>query len=131
MSFDYSRSLDTATRLIGRYGAPLVIRRNGPSGGPNYAPSRASALFLEVLAVRDTRKIWDREAKVSIESVSFLVQAKTSLTVEKGNKMMFTGAAAFMLNPQEGLFVPEFSVLSISPLSPGGVVLFYQIEVES
>lgn len=131
MSFDYSRSVATATRLIERYGAPLAIRREGTSGGPAYEPSRASPEFLPAVGVRNNRRIYDREAKITVERVVFMVKASSGLVVTKGDKLMFSGASSFLANPQQGAFVAEYSIISIEPLSPGDTVIHYEIVVES
>ncbi|NKJ04110.1 hypothetical protein [Rhizobium sp. SG741] len=114
-AFDYGKTRATAERLIAKFGQKGSLRRINNSG-PDYDPVQASddfpCSFVDLdqsqAHVADTLiQRGDRMVYISTEGLS--------ITPTLADKMLIGGV--------------EHAIVDIQPLSPGGTVVFWQLQV--
>ena len=112
--FDYSRSRATAERLIARFGMPGAIRRAVPTG-TSYDPDLADTDYACQLVVMNYE---DREVDGTLILASdkkiYASTAGLPITLERSDKIVASGVA--------------YSIEKLKPLSPGGVIVFWEVQ---
>lgn len=126
MTFDYSRSVQTANRLIERFGQTLALRREGDSAGPSYEPVREAPTFHKLIGVEVDGSIVD-DTGVRRPVKSWLIRVAEGLKPQSGDKLMVSGAANFLLSPRDANYRADVSVGEVKAISPGGVTVLYQV----
>lgn len=117
--FDYSRIVDSANRLIDRFGRGLSIRRAGGETGPAYDPvfeppsdhpCRGVVLSYDSKEIDGTLiRTNDRKVYISVAGLDIVPTASDLLN--SGGEVM--------------------SILSVKPLAPGDVTVLYEIQARS
>jgi len=112
-TFDYTHARSTAARLIAKFGTPGTIRRQARSG-PAYDPIVITTDYPCTIVVLDYE---DRKVDGTL--------------VRRTDKMIYLAAENLAITPTEAdtvLAGEAFSIVSIRPLSPAGVTVFYEIQ---
>lgn len=115
-SFDYSRSQQTATRLIDRFGSAATLKRPN-SSGPAYAPVEGTPTSYAVtVVVNDYRnaeidgtRVQSGDKKVTIAKGSLAIEPTTSDTLVIGGV--------------------DHAIVEVRPLNPGGTVVLWTLQV--
>lgn len=113
-TFDYARSRATAERLIARFGMTGAIRRSTQSG-PTYDPVLTDTDYACQLVVMNYE---DREVDgtliLSTDKKLYVSTAGLPITLERSDKIVAGGVA--------------FSIEKLKPLSPAGVIVFWEVQ---
>jgi hypothetical protein len=116
MAFDYAEMVAVAEELIAEFGMPGAIRRQTNSG-PAYDPSIIETDYPCMLAVLEYE-----DSKVD------------GTLIRRTDKMIYLSTAGLSITPVESdkvLADRAFSIISLKPLSPAGVVVFWEIQARS
>lgn len=114
-AFDYDKAQATAERLIAKFGQKAVLRRI-TSAGPDYDPVQTSEDFPCSLVDLD-----QSQAHVA------------DTLIQRGDRMVYLSTEGLSINPtlSDRLLVGgvEHAIVDIQLLSPGGTVVFWQLQV--
>lgn len=114
MSYDYGKARATAIKLIAKFGTAGVLRRTTDIG-TSYDPTQATTDYLCQLVTLEydladtngtTIRQTDRLIYLSVSGMPDDIAASDTIIAEG----------------------QEYSIVNVSPLSPGGTVVFYQIQ---
>lgn len=112
--FNYTRARATAERLIAKFGRSAALRRTTNSGTA-YAPTRTPVdhpCRCAVLAYADT--------------------AIDGTRIKASDKQIYLSTAGLTIEPTTAdeivLDAVAHSIVAVKPLSPGGVVVFWEIQ---
>jgi len=110
----YARLQATAERLIAKFGQVGAVRRSTQSG-PSYDPVMTDTDYACQLVVMNYE---DREVDgtliLSTDKKLYVSTAGLSITLERSDKIVADGVA--------------FSIEKLKPLSPAGLIVFYEIQ---
>lgn len=113
-TFDYAKSRATAERLIAKFGMAGTIRRS-VSSGPSYDPVITDVDYACQLVVLDYE-----DSKVD------------GTLIRKSDKMIYISTAGLTITMSESDKViadgKEYAVEKLKPLSPAGLVVFYEVQ---
>lgn len=115
-AFDYSRSVATADRLIKRFGQSGFLRRftsTGPPSNPTQTPANHAATFA-VLAY--TNRQIDGTRILATDQLVYLSAVGLAVTPKLTDKLV--DAAGVVYN-----------IILITPFSPAGTVVYYEIQI--
>ncbi|MGY5775598.1 hypothetical protein [Rhizobium sp. LEGMi135b] len=114
-AFDYERTRATAARLIAKFGQKGTLRRI-TNTGPDYDPAQTGEDFDCSLVDLD-----QSQAHVA------------DTLIQRGDRMVYLSTEALSITPTlaDRLLIggTEHSIVDIQPLSPGGAVVFWQLQV--
>lgn len=114
-AFDYDNARTTAERLIAKFGQKGTLRRI-TSTGPDYDPVQTSEDFACSLVDLD-----QSQAHVG------------DTLIQRGDRMVYLSTEGLSIAPTlaDRLLIggTEHSIVDIQPLSPGGTVVFWQLQV--
>lgn len=113
-SFDYARIRATAARLIAKFGQAGAIRR-ATTSGPAYDPETVTtdhACQLAVMQYTDDKI--DGTLIMRGDKLTYLSTAGLSIEPSTADKLMIGGE--------------EHAIVNVKPLSPAGLVVFYEIQ---
>lgn len=114
-AFDYDRTRATAERLIAKFGQKGSLRRIS-SAGPNYDPVQTNEDFACSLVDLDQSQVHVADTLVQRgDRIVYLSTDGLSITPTLADKVLIGGV--------------EHSIVDIQPLSPGGTVVFWQLQV--
>lgn len=114
VGFDYADARATAERLIRRFGQPGTLRRV-TSSGPDYDPVHTVEDFACVLVALDyDQEFVDNTLILSGDRMVYLSTEALAVTPALTDTLQIGGAA--------------HAVISITPLSPAGTVVFWQVQ---
>lgn len=114
-AFDYGKTRATAERLIAKFGQRGSLRRVVNSG-PDYDPVQTSEDFLCSLVDLDQSQVHVADTLVqSGDRMVYLSTEGLSITPTLPDKVLIGGV--------------EYAIVDIQPLSPGGTVMFWQLQV--
>lgn len=120
-AFDYARSRATADRLIKRFGQAGAIRRSVTTGGQSWNPGSGSTVTTDYPC---TLVLLDYSAR---EIDGSLIRAT--------DKRVLIAKADLMIEPlqSDGLVIggKAYSIMNVSPLSPGGTVVLYEVQARA
>lgn len=114
-AFDYDKARATAARLITKFGQKGSLRRIA-SAGPDYDPVQTSEDFA--CSFVDLDRSQAHVADTLIQRGDRMVYLSTeglSITPTLADKVLIGGI--------------EHAIVDIQPLSPGGMVVFWQLQV--
>ncbi|NLR96623.1 hypothetical protein HGP17_07230 [Rhizobium sp. P38BS-XIX] len=115
VAFDYDRTRATAARLIARFGQKGSLRRI-TNTGPDYDPVQTSEDFDCSLVDLD-----QSQAHVA------------DTLIQRGDRMVYLSTEGLSITPMlsDRLLIGgvEHAIVDIQPLSPGGTVVFWQVQV--
>lgn len=115
MTFDYSRAVATASRLINRFGQTATLTQETRSGSA-HDPS-----------ITET----DHTVKVAVMNYSTMEVNGTS--VEATDRKVYLSTEGLSVTPsiddKMTIGGQEHQVIAVSPLSPAGTVVFYELQV--
>lgn len=114
-AFDYDKARVIAERLIAKFGQKAVLRRI-TSAGPDYDPVQTSEDFPCSLVDLDQ------------------TQAHVADTlIQRGDRMIYLSTEGLSITPTlaDTLLIGgvEHAIVDLRPLSPGGTVVFWQLQV--
>lgn len=114
-AFDYDRTRVTAERLIATFGQKGSLRRVA-NAGPDYDPVQTSEAFACLLVDLDHN------------------QAHLAETlIQRGDRMVYLSTEGLSITPTlaDRLVIGdiEHAIVDIQPLSPGGTIVFWQLQV--
>lgn len=114
-TFDYGNARVTAERLIAKFGQRGSLRRIVNSG-PDYDPVQANEDFACSLVDLD-----HSQAHVG------------DTLIQRGDRIVYLSTAGLSITPTLADKVligdVEHSIVDLQPLSPGGTVVFWQLQV--
>ncbi|AYG66763.1 MULTISPECIES: hypothetical protein [unclassified Rhizobium] len=114
-AFDYDRTRATAERLITKFGQKGSLRRISNSG-PDYDPVQASEDFPCSFVDLD-----QSQAHIA------------DTLIQRGDRMVYLSTEGLLITPTLSdrllIGVVEHAIVDIQPLSPGGTVVFWQMQV--
>ncbi|MFT4184435.1 MAG: hypothetical protein QM636_21245 [Rhizobium sp.] len=114
-AFDYDRMRATAERLIAKFGQTGSLRRIA-NAGPDYDPVQTSAAFACLLVDLD-----HSEAHVA------------DTLIQRGDRMVYLSTEGLSITPTlaDRLVIGgvEHAIVDVQPLSPGGTVVLWQLQV--
>ncbi|MBN8951444.1 MULTISPECIES: hypothetical protein [unclassified Rhizobium] len=114
-AFDYDRARATAARLIAKFGQKGSLRRT-TNAGPDYDPVQTSEDFDCSLVDLD-----QSQAHVA------------DTLIQRGDRMVYLSTEGLSITPMlsDRLLIGgvEHAIVDIQPLSPGGTVVFWQLQV--
>lgn len=114
MTFDYARSKATAERLIARFGQPATLRQI-VNIGTEYAPTQITT-NTTITVVDQNQRVRDAAGVLTSETRrTLLVSTAAGVTPAKAGKVQIGGK--------------WHEVAQVSPLSPGGTVIFWEIDL--
>jgi len=115
VAFDYDRARATAARLIVKFGQKGSLRRV-TSTGPDYDPVQANADFACSLVDLDQSQLHVADT-----------------LIQRGDRMVYLSTQGLSIEPTlaDRLLIGgvEHAIVDIQPLSPGGVAVFWQLQV--
>jgi hypothetical protein len=127
-TFNYARSINTADRLIKKFGQLGAIRRTIAGGGPSRNPGPATFEFYRVsLAVLeyDVREVdgtnilsTDKQVYVSVKGFSLVIEPSKDAVVLGG-----TWVAAQYQGGQVMTIIPP-----VKQLNPAGINVFWELQ---
>lgn len=126
MTFDYSRSVATANKLVERFGQTIALRREGDSAGPGYEPTREHATFHKLIGVEIEGTVLD-DTGIRRPVKSWLIRVAEAVQPKSGDKLMLAGSLSFLANPTEANYRTDVSIGEVKAINPGGVVVLYQV----
>ena len=114
-AFDYAKTRATAERLIAKFGQQAQLRRITNSG-TDYDPVQTSQDFACMLVNLD------------------YMQAHIGDTlIQRGDRMVYLSIEGLSITPTlaDKVLIGgiEHAIIDIQPLSPGGTVVFWQLQV--
>ncbi|ENN87830.1 hypothetical protein RHSP_47807 [Rhizobium freirei PRF 81] len=114
-AFDYGKARVAAERLIAKFGQKAVLRRI-TSAGPDYDPVQTSEDFPCSLVDLD-----QSQAHVA------------DTLIQRGDRMVYLSTEGLSVTPTLADRVliggAEHAIVDIQPLSPGGTIVFWQLQV--
>ncbi|MFK0163498.1 hypothetical protein [Rhizobium sp. NPDC090279] len=114
-AFDYDRTRATAARLIAKFGGKGSLRRISNTG-LDYDPAQTSEDFACSLVDLD-----HSQAHVA------------DTLIQRGDRMVYLSTEGLSITPALADKVliggVEHAIVDIQPLSPGGAVVFWQLQV--
>jgi hypothetical protein len=114
-AFDYDKIRVTAERLIAKFGQKGSLRRITNSG-PDYDPVQASEDFACSLVDLD-------HSQVNVADT----------LIQRGDRMVYLSTEGLSITPTlaDKLLIGgiEYAIVDIQPLSPGGAVVLWQLQV--
>jgi len=114
-AFDYSKARVTAERLIAKFGQKASLRRIVNSG-PDYDPVQTSEDFMCSLVDLD-----HSQAHIG------------DTLIQRGDRMVYLSTEGLSIAPtlSDKVLIGgvEHAIVDIQPLSPGGMVVFWQLQV--
>lgn len=115
--FDYALSRATAERLISRFGMAGTIRRS-VSSGPSYDPVITDVDYACQLVVLE----------IDLSKID-------GTLIQKGDRMVYVSTAGLSIQIAESDKVviggKEHAIRNVKPLSPAGLIVFYEVIVQS
>lgn len=117
MSKDYTLSRATAERLIDRFGMAGAIVREEPGSGPDYAPGEPTETTHACrLVITDYNSMDRAGTAIEMEDKRVLISTQgLAITPTNADRLRISGT--------------DYPIISISPLEPAGVVVFYEMQV--
>lgn len=113
-TFDYGRSRAVAERLIARFGMTGAIRRS-TRFGPTYDPVVTDTDYVCQLVVMNYE---DREVDgaliLTTDKKIYISTAGLPITLERSDKIVADGVA--------------YSIEKLKPLSPAGIIVFWEVQ---
>lgn len=112
--FDYARSRATAERLIAKFGAVGAIRRSVTSG-PDYDPEITDTDYACTLVTLeyDDAKV-DGTLIRKTDKLIYVSTAGLSITLAESDKVVAAGDV--------------YAIENLKPLSPAGIVVFWEVQ---
>lgn len=126
MTFDYARARSTAERLIARFGAPAVLRKQGASTGPAYDPTPGTATFHQLTVVDLEQRLKDREGSLIGETTRTLYIAAEGVEPAKGDRVKLGAIAVGMTDAS---FTGYLEIAEVRKTSPSGIVVMYEADL--
>lgn len=115
MTFDYSRSKATASRLISRFGQSATLTQETLTG-PDYNPTITETDYTVKVAVMEYSNLEvDGSSIQQTDRMAYLSTDGLSVTPQTDDKLTIGGQ--------------EHQIINVKPLSPGGTVVFYELQV--
>lgn len=114
-AFDYDKARATAERLIAKFGQKGSLRRTSNSG-PDYDPVQVGEDFSCSFVDLDQSQAHVADTLIQRgDRMVYLSTEGLSITPTLAHKLLIGGA--------------EHAIVDIQPLSPGGTVVFWQLQV--
>jgi hypothetical protein len=111
--FNYRPLLATANRLIGNFGKPAIISRQGEATGPAWNPQPGLATDRDTLCVE----------------LSYSLTNRNESLIQRGDKLLLLRAG---VEPAVGNTITvdaiTYQVIDVQPLNPGGTVMLYEVQ---
>ncbi|MBB3381793.1 MULTISPECIES: hypothetical protein [unclassified Rhizobium] len=115
VAFDYDKVRSTAERLIAKFGQKGSLRRIA-SAGPDYDPVQTSEDFACSFVDLD-------QSQVHV----------ADMLIQRGDRMIYLSTEGLSITPTlaDKVLIGgiEHAIVDIQPLSPGGTVVFWQLQV--
>lgn len=129
MAFDYTRAVATATRLIARFGQEVTLRQF-VTAGEEWAPFRVPT-DVTITAVDLNERTRDAQGTLTGETRrTLLVSTSADVTPGKGDKVAVGfDKDAFILLTEAQQNIALHEVTEVRPLSPGGIVILWELDL--
>lgn len=113
-TFDYARSRATAEKLIAKFGTTGAIRRQVKSG-PSYDPVITDVDYAcQLVTLEYSDKDVDGTLIRNTDKLIYVSTAGLTITLEKSDKIIAAGE--------------EYAIENLKPLSPAGIVVYYEAQ---
>lgn len=113
--FDYARTRATAERLIARFGQTGALRRTTSDNDP-FNPTQTTTDYPCTFAVLDyAKKDVDGTLIKQTDQMVYLSTAGLAVAPETTDRLVVAGS--------------PLTVVNVKPLSPAGVVVFWELQV--
>ncbi len=125
MAFNYERSVTTAKRLIKNFGQKGFLRKPGKKSGTAFNPTIGSSNDFPIVVVDLNREVRDSVGTLVVKTQRTLLVSTEGLslvTPDKADTVMM-GPTGFVED------MTEHKIDEIRPLSPGGTVVLYEIDL--
>jgi len=118
-AFDYGRSVETADRLIARFGQEGVLRRPGTATGPAYNPTIGAPVDHDAtfVVMSFTNAEIDGTRVLATDKKILLAKGALTITPALSDKLVIAGK--------------EHAILNSTPLAPAGIVVLYEIQARA
>lgn len=117
-TFDYTKTRDTAERLLTRFGAAGVIRRITVTGGDPWNPGSGTPTTVNHAA---TMVVTDYAAR-EIDGTVILATDRKVLVSTSGLSITPATSDLVVLDGQ------TLAIVSVKPLKPAGTVVMYELQ---
>lgn len=117
-TFDYARMRSTAERLIEKFGQRGFIRRKSVAGATSpWNPAAAPKTDYPITFVLTDYSIMERTSTLieRTDKRAYISTKGVEITPNAGDQLVASGTA--------------MSIVNLKPLSPGGLVLFWEAQV--
>ena len=125
MAFNYDRSIATAKRLIESFGQKAYLRKPGEKSGTVFDPTVGGSNDWPIVVVDLNREVRDSVGTLVGKTQRTLIVSTEGLslvTPDKADTVMM-GPTGFVED------MVEHEIDEIRPLSPGGKVVLYEIDL--
>ena len=117
MSFDYTRIRGTSERLLARFGQTATLVKPGAMAGPEWDPQPGPATEHPITVVDENQMQRDQSGTLIGEAVhALIVSTAGGVAPERADRVRLANGR-------------DLEVIDVRPLSPGGVVLLYEVQV--
>jgi len=114
MSFDYTRLKSTADRLVARFGKAAALV-SFETSGPDFDPT-----------------VTESTADITLVELSYSLTNRNESLVQSGDKLFLIQAdAAPALDNKIRLDSVDYAMVDVQPLSPGPLVLLYEVQARA
>ena len=117
MTFDYSRTISTADRMIERFGVAGTLRRRTTTG-PEYDPTEGNPVNHACRFVVSDYSATEIDGTRVLATDKKVMLAKGSLTVEPRLSDLLVDAAS-----------SSYKIVAINPLQPGPDTVMWELQV--
>lgn len=122
---DYVKLQKTAARLIKANGQSATVRRAGTPTGDPWNPTAGTNVDTLIQVVETTTRKRDQNGTLITETRRTLIALATAGVVPLKSDVICVGTA-----PADVTTTTIFEeILEVRPLSPGGIDLFYEIDL--
>ena len=117
MKFDYARIRGTAERLLERFGQTATLLKPGAPTGPEWDRQPGQATEHPITVVDENQMQRDQRGTLIGEAVhALIVSTAGGVALERADRVRLANGR-------------DLEVIDVRPLSPGGVVLLYEVQV--
>jgi len=114
MTFDFARLKATADRLIARFGKTAVLV-SFETSGPDFDPT-----------------VTETTTDITLVELSYSLTNRNESLVQSGDKLFLVQAdAAPSLDDKIRLDGVDYAMVDVQPLSPGPLVLVYEVQARA
>ena len=119
-AFDYTRARATATRLLERFGQSAQLRKTTQIGGEPWDPASGTQ--------------WASDTDVTVAILTYQADEVDGSVITSQDRRVFVAAdGSIDIRTSDALVIGgvAFQVLDVTPLSPAGTVVYFEIQARA